>query len=346
MQPSSSQVASTADSHTRSTLGDVDMQPPTPSMAEQHERMMRRRLDAGKRAEHVQDLTKADLQWRKPDTPRSEGQPTLQAAGHNEATMDVSTTNASVSVEGEHGMDIDWLTVEATPLPLRITRSNAACTDTVDFTEGMWDFSKIEHREAATKVIEDNKPGLIIGEELQQSNTSRNDALANFHSKIQHAEYLSTLYTQQANRGLYYLHVALSDSKSSAVGISKMTDLEICPRHRYVKLNNLSIATNSDAVAQSYIAQDKEYTSALVDETSERRKHRARWSDDEDAMEAMFELNQCDDDNDDYYETIAWDDVKDVALDLSKVRKARATEMTYVKKRNVYKYASIAYAKS
>jgi hypothetical protein len=156
---------------------------------------------------------------------------------------------------------------------------------------------------------------------------------------------LSNLYLQQTIRKLYYLHIALPDEKSSSRGISRMKDLENTQSHQCIKLNNLTVVTNSDAVARSFCKQDKHYTRALIDETSERRKHRASWGDDVDAMETALELNQCDDDDNDY-ETIAWDDVKEVPLDLNKVRKARATEMTFVKQRNVYKYASIAYAKS
>jgi hypothetical protein len=288
----------------------------------------------------------------------SSGDPNPLALGFPASPFIDTPMAASVSAEGEQGMDqgmdIDWLTIDGDKikakvplrtstaprssgptqghetcdserLPIQITRGNTACTTTVDFTEGAWDFSQAKHRMTASKFIEDTKPGLIIGGELQQCNLSREDAVANFDSKICHAEYLSTLYNQQINRGLYYLHIALSDSKSSAIGISKMKDLEKFPRHQQVKLNNLTISTNSDAVAQSYIAQDKQFTEALIDETSERRKHRARWSDDVDEMDARLELNQFDDDDDDRYEMTAWDDVKDVALDLRKVRKARAT---------------------
>jgi hypothetical protein len=286
----------------------------------------------------------------------SSGDPNPLVLGFPASPVIDTPMAAPVSAEGEQGMDIDWLTIDGendvttddtNRLAVQITRGNTSCTSTIDFTEGKWDFSHANHRMTAAKIINDIKPGLIIGCELQQCNLSREDAVANFDSKICHSEHLSALYNQQINRGLYYLHIALSDSKSSAIGISKMKDLEKLPRHQQVKLNNLTIATNSDAVAQSYIAQNKQFTEALIDETSERRKHRSRWSDDVEAMEAVLELNQFDDDDDDNdYDAIAWDDVKDVALDLHKVRKARATEMTFVKKRAVYKYASISHAKS
>ena len=130
--------------------------------------------------------------------------------------MDVSTSDVSASVEGEQGMDIDWLTIDENRLPVRITRSNAACTDTVDFSEGTWNFSRLAHRSAATKIIEDIKPGLIIGGELQQGNLSREDAFANFDDNICHAEYLSALDLQQNSRRLYFLHIALPDRESSS----------------------------------------------------------------------------------------------------------------------------------
>jgi hypothetical protein len=285
------------------------------------------------------------------------------------------TVPASVEGEQGQGMDIDWLTIDGredeetvalrkpttprscrptqghgpsgtTRLPVQVTRGNTSCTSTIDFADGEWDFSRDNQREAAAQILNEVKPGLIIGSELQQHNPSREDAIANFDSKICHSEYLATLYKQQINRGLYYLHTALTESNSSAIGISMMIDLEKLPRHQQVTLNNITMTTNSDAVAQSYLAQDKQFTEALLDETSERRKHRPRWSDDVDAMDAILELNQCDDDDGCDYDATAWDDVKDVVLDLHKVRKARATEMTFVKKRGVYKYASISHAKS
>jgi hypothetical protein len=216
MQPSSSSlVGNTVDFHARSTSGDEHMQPSS-SLTEPNF--------------HARSTSGDDN--RQPSSSFTDPNPRTNV-GFSEGP--VATPVSVVGEQQDQGMDIDWLTVDEARLPLRITRTNAACTDTVDFTEGMWDFSKLGHREAATKLIEDNKPGLIIGEELKQNNTSREDALGNFHSKIRHAEYLSTLYTQQSNRGLYYLHVVLSDPKSSAVGISRMRDLETCPRHQQVK---------------------------------------------------------------------------------------------------------------
>jgi hypothetical protein len=305
MQPSSSQLVPTDDLNTRSTSGDADMQLNPPSMEEQHERMMRRRLNA-------------------------------------------ATATVSVVGEQDHDMDIDWLTVDETRLPVRITRSNTSCTDTVDFTDSSWNFSLFAHRNAAKKIMDDVKPGLIIGSELKQDNKSREDAAVNFSDKICHAEFLSDLYLQQNVKKLYYLHIVTLDRGSSAAGISRMKDLERIPRHQRVKRNELTVDTNSDAVASSFLAQKKRFTEALIDETSERRKHRARWSDDVEEMVMNLEINQCDDDDDDYDDlgATAWDDVKDVPLDVKKVRKARATEMTFVKQRKVYKYASVAYANS
>jgi hypothetical protein len=340
------------DVHARSTSGDTQMQPSSSEpRATAHALEASAQALASSQSAAVSSSSSSNSQQGSQEPHATEHALEAPARSTNDADISMedqhermmrrrlSAATAPASVEGEQGMDIDCLTIDGS-----ITRGNTACTDTVDFST--WDFSSLKHRNAASKLLADIKPGLIIGEELKQHNISREDALRNFDSKIKHAEFLSTLYSQQSNRGLYYLHIVFSDSKSSSAGISQMTDLETCPRHQQVRLNNLVISTNSDAVAQSYIAQDKEYTAALIDETSERRKHRARWSDDEDAMEAILELNQCDDDSDDYYEMTAWDDVKDVALDINKVRKARATEMTYVKKRNVYKYASIAHAKS
>jgi hypothetical protein len=73
------------------------------------------------------------------------------------------------------------------------------------------------------------------------------------------------------------------------------------------------------------------------DDKVEKRSQSRRWSDEEEEMQ--LEINNVEEAEAELYQTWAWDDVKDVALNLEKVRQARKLEMGFIRSRKVYKYA-------
>ena len=94
------------------------------------------------------------------------------------------------------------------------------------------------------------------------------------------------------------------------------------------------------------IQSDKGVPEAVAIQNRRRKQIKTSWADelDEDLNFMELELGQVDEDNLGDDSLRAWDDVKNVELDLEKVRKARMLEMNYVKDRKVYKYASRAEA--
>ena len=105
--------------------------------------------------------------------------------------------------------------------------------------------------------------------------------------------------------------------------------------------------TNCDGVAFALREEGADLIQALADETPERRVRKITWADEQDEeLSCMnLELNQADEDSHADDHKVAWDDVKNIQLDIEKVRHARNLEMGFICARKVYKYATKAEAK-
>ena len=139
---------------------------------------------------------------------------------------------------------------------------------------------------------------------------------------------------------MYFIHT--HDMRSPTIGMQCVRRLEnyadvikVIDRHKVYYTNCDHAALIMKELKGAY---DQDLGEAIQKEHKARRNRKTSWADSvEEELNLMeLELNKVDEEEDEH---IAWDDVKDVELDLEKVKKAREVEMTYIKKRKVYKYA-------
>ena len=255
-------------------------------------------------------------------------------------------------VKNEDAMDVAWVVIDEAEMPALILNDREASARILDLSADRvggkpWNFGEEYHREQAMMSWKTTQPGLVV---ISLVNTvdefDRQMFAESLEDRVSHAVFCAELCEWQRIRGLYYLlRIPKGSAESGLAEIKKLQNhhaaMTIVNKDGIIVTNNIDIA---DDILQSSQATGNRQREILRRSARERREVR-RWADlmDQELETMDLELNICDEDEMAGY---AWEDVKQVELDIAKVRKARKLEMEYIEKRRVYKYATRGDAKS